>query len=220
MGAPVPYPAPVRSQLRLVGAVSAVLATALVLAIVLGAGHGGSSRPSAGQSASFDGAAFPAGLRAKNFALTDQYGRNVSLSAYRGRVVALAFLSPGCRTCALVAQQVRGALDELESHPPAKPGVKVVFVSTDPEAPHARVGGFLNEASLSGRVEYLTGSPAQLRPVWHAYGVPPPSASKTASEAAVMVILIDRSGAERVGFGVEQVTPESLTHDIRLLEAE
>jgi hypothetical protein len=31
--------------------------------------------------------------------------------------------------------------------------------------------------------------------------------------------LIDRNGFERVGFGLEQITPEGLAHDIRLLEA-
>jgi len=33
------------------------------------------------------------------------------------------------------------------------------------------------------------------------------------------VLLIDRKGTERVGFGLEQITPESLAHDIRLLAA-
>lgn len=214
--------------LRLVlPAASLLFALILVLAIVLGDSPGGSSSHSATQSGGFDGAAFPAGVRAHDFTLSDQRGRSVSLSAYRGEVVALAFLSSDCRACVLVAQQVRGALDELEatpgSHTSGSSGVldvQPIFVSTDPSADaHARVERFLEQTSLSGRVEYLTGTPAQLRPVWHAYGIPPASAGKAASEAATTVLLIDRSGAERVGFGLEQITPEGLAHDIRLLRA-
>jgi hypothetical protein len=43
------------------------------------------------------------------------------------------------------------------------------------------------------------------------------SAGKSASEAATTVLLIGRTGAERDAFGLEQLTPESLAHDIRLL---
>jgi cytochrome oxidase Cu insertion factor (SCO1/SenC/PrrC family) len=165
------------------------------------------------------------GVRARDFTLEDEQGRRVSLSAYRGQVVALVFLpvsvgvSPGCRTCLLVAQQVRGALDELESHPPAKPDVKTIFVSSKMAAPRVRVGRLFRETSLTGRVEYLTGTTTELRPVWRAYRILPASAGKAASEAAVTVLLIDRNGFERVGFGLEQITPEGLAHDIRLLEA-
>jgi cytochrome oxidase Cu insertion factor (SCO1/SenC/PrrC family) len=217
---------PVRPQLRFVLPVaSALLALILALAILLGHSSGGPSGGSTStgaqrSSGGFDGAVFPSGVRAHDFTLSDQHGRSVSLSAYRGRVVALAFLSSDCRACVLVAQQVRGALDELESHPPVAPGVQTIFVSTDPttDTP-ASVSRFLSQTSLTDRVEYLTGTTARLRPVWHAYGIAPTSEGKAASEAATTVLLIDRGGAERVGFGLEQITPESLAHDIRLLRA-
>lgn len=203
----------VRPQLRFVlPAVSAALAIVLVLAIVLG----GPSSHTASQNGGFDGAAFPPGVPANDFTLSDQRGRSVSLSAYRGQVVALAFLSSDCRTCTLVAQQVRGALDELG----ATPAVRTIFVTTDPKADTpANVGRFLSQTSLTGRVEYLTGTSARLRPVWHAYGIPPVNAGRPASEAATTVLLIDRAGTERVGFGLEQITPEGIAHDIRLLQA-
>lgn len=211
---------PVRPRLRFIlPAVSALLAIALVLAIALGghSGQSGPTTPSANQNGAFDGAAFPGGVRAHDFTLTDQHGRKVSLSSYRGQVVALAFLSADCRTCVLVAQQMRGALDELG----ATSGVRVVFVeSSAPRAgAHARVGHLLAQTSLTRRVEYLTGTEAQLQPVWRAYRIAPLSAGDTAAEAAIAVLLIDRQGMERVGFGLEQMTPEGLTHDIRLLQA-
>jgi protein SCO1 len=212
-----------RPPLRLVlPAASALLALILVLAILLG----GSSGNSTSHKGSFAGAAFPPGVRAHGFTLSDQHRRRVSLSAYRGRVVALAFLSSSCRACVLVAQQVRGALDELKTlgdtsragSAGAARGVQTIFVSTDPKADTpARVSRFLSQTSLTGRIEYLTGTSAQLRGVWRAYGIAPASAGRPASEAATTVLLIDRSGAKRVGFDLEQITPEGLAHDIRLL---
>jgi cytochrome oxidase Cu insertion factor (SCO1/SenC/PrrC family) len=211
----VPVPHPFRLVLALA---SALLALILLLAIVLGSSKSSPTGPGAGtgsRSGGFEGAVFPAGVHAHAFTLSDQLGRSISLSAYRGQVVVLTFLSSDCRTCVLVAQQVRGALDELG----AAPDVHAIFVSTDPRADtRARVARFLEETSLSGRVGYLTGSTARLRPVWHAYHVAPAGAGKQASEAAITVLLIDRHGGERVGFGLEQVTPESLAHDIRALE--
>jgi len=205
----------VRLKLRLVPpAFVVVLTIALVVTIVFGHERGGSGEPSS-PSAGFDGAVFPPGVRAHDFTLTNQRGQRVSLSSYRGRVVMLAFMFSNCHTCVLVANQVRGALDELEGSPhPA-----TLIVSTDPRADtHKSVSHFLDETSLSGQVEYLTGTPKELQPVWRAYAISPVSAGKTAAEAGITVLLIDHEGIERVGFEVEQITPEGLAHDIRLLE--
>ncbi|MFZ2114787.1 MAG: SCO family protein [Solirubrobacteraceae bacterium] len=201
-------------------AVCAILAVALALAIIFGDGHSGSSTSSstsnANHNGNFDGAAFPPGVRGHDFTLTNQRGQRVSLSAYRGKVVVLAFLFSKCRTCVLVADQVRGALDEVEG----TRGVATIFVSTDPQADtRASVSRFLSETSLSGHVEYLTGTYQELQPIWKAYAIPPVSAGKYASEEGSTVLLIDHNGSERVGFGLEQITPESLAHDIRLLAA-
>jgi protein SCO1/2 len=210
----------VRYQPRFVlPAISAILAIGLVLVIALDNGHGGSSprtgAPNANHNnASLDGAAFPSGVRAHDFTLTNQHGRRVSLSAYRGKTVVLAFLFSECRTCVLVADQVRAALDEIEG----ARGFAAIFVSTDPQADtRASVNRFLGETSLRGRVEYLTGTTEELKPIWKGYSIPPVSAGKYASEEGSTVLLIDHNGIERVGFGLEQITPESLAHDMRLL---
>lgn len=195
-------------------AVSSILAIVLVAAIVFGAGKGDSSDKSDVHSGDFDGAVFPPDVRAHDFTLANQHGQRVSLSSYRGRVVMLAFMFSNCQTCVLVANQVRGALDELEG----SPHPTTLIVSTDPRADtRASVSRFLDETSLSGQVEYLTGTPKELAPVWRAYAISPVSAGKTAAEAGIAVLLIDRKGIERVGFEVEQITPEGLSHDIRLL---
>jgi protein SCO1/2 len=139
----------------------------------------------------------------------------VSLADLRGGVTMLAFLSTNCAPgCVLVAQQIRGALDELS------PAPAVLLVSVDPAADTpARVARFLARVSLTGRVHFLSGPASALGPIWRAYGVRTPSAGRSAFEQSLEVRLIDRSGHERVIFGLEQLTPEGLAHDVRKLGA-
>jgi protein SCO1/2 len=204
---------------------AALAATALALAALAGCSTGGSGGTSTAASAGgpsatgFDGALLPGGLRPYAFTLTDQYGRRVSLRALRGRVVVLAFLYTSSTTTApLIAQQIRGALDELEPH---TSGVSALAVSVDPAADTpAHVRAFLRASALTGRLAYLTGSLAQLRPIWRAYHVVPASAGPRAYEESASVVLLDRAGAARVEFPLEELTPEALAHDVRKLESE
>jgi protein SCO1 len=178
---------------------------------VIACGSGSAVHPATGTG--FAGAALPASLPAHDFTLADQAGHRVSLAGYRGQVVILAFLSSTCgATCNLIAQQIRGALDELPRPVP------VLFVSVDPRADTgARVRRFLERVALSGRARYLSGSPAVLKPIWRAYGIVPLTSDRAAFERAASVLLLDRNGRERVIFGVEQLTPEGVAHDVRKL---
>jgi cytochrome oxidase Cu insertion factor (SCO1/SenC/PrrC family) len=128
-------------------------------------------------------------------------------------VTVLAFLSSTCgAACTLIAQQVRGALDEL-AHP-----VPVLLISVDPSGDTpASVARFLARVSLAGRARFLTGPRAALEATWREYGVHPLSSGRSAFERSATVALLDRDGRERVLFGVEQLTPEGLAHDIRAL---
>jgi protein SCO1 len=201
---------------------------AIALAVALGGCSGGSSpagsssstgvgaSTSAASSSGFDGAALPAGS-AHGFTLADltDNGRTVSLSQYRGQVVVLAFLYSTCGApCVVIAQQIRGALGEL-----ARP-VPVLLVSADPAADTpARVRSFLAQVSLTGRAQWLTGSLAELRAVWHGYGITPASAGGAAFANSASVFLLDRAGRKRVLFQSEELTPEGLAHDIRKLQS-
>ncbi len=203
-----------------------MLSAAVAAAILLvGCGDAGSSSTqrassAAGETAFDGGAALPGEVPAPGFTLTDQHGRSVSLAEYRGRVVVLTFLYSTCGApCELIAQQIRGALDELaEGH--ARPPV-VLIVSADPAADTpTRIAGFLGEVSLSGRVRYLTGTPSQLRAVWRAYRVKPASAGRATFDEYASVLLIDRRGDERVLFQSEQLTPEGISHDVGKLDGD
>jgi protein SCO1 len=194
----------------------AALAAVVLAASIAGCGGSPSSPSSSSENAGasgFDGAALPAGVVAPPFALTDQRGRRVSLASYRGHVAIVAFVFSTCgATCVVIAEQIRGALDELP-HP-----VPVLLVSADPRADTpASVRRFLAHVSLSGRVSYLSGSPAQLRPVWRAFRVTPAAADRAAFNRSAAVFVIDRSGHERVIYQLEQLTPEGLAHDVRKL---
>jgi len=206
-------------------AIATVLVLAFSLAVILdrpatrsAAGTsttGPSSAENARSSSGFDGALLPGGASAPDFTLTDQRGRRVSLGQYRGQVTILTFLSSACQpTCPLIAQQIRGALDELGRNP-----VPVLIVSADPAADTpAAVRRFLGEAALDGRADYLTGTLSELQAVWRAYGIVPSLLGDANSPHAASVLLIDRAGQKRDLFQVEQLTPEALTHDIRKLD--
>jgi protein SCO1 len=212
----------IRPHILLLGT-AALLAVAIALVAIFAApsSHDNGAPSStadlqAANASGFDGAAIPPSPLAPAFTLTDQDDRSVSLSSLRGHVAVLAFLYSTCgATCILIAQQIRGALDELP-HP-----VPVLFVSADPAADTpASVARFLAEVSLTGRVRYLTGSTAQLRPIWRAYRVHPASAGRARFDKYAFLLLLDARGRERVLFEPEVLTPEALAHDIRKLQSE
>jgi protein SCO1/2 len=202
------------APLALAAAASLALIAVAILAVSSGRGPSAHSSASpAGSESGFYGAVLPTSTPVRDFTLLDQSGRPVALSRYRGQVTILAFLYSTCgATCILIAQQIRGALNEL-AHP-----VPVLFVTADPgvDTP-ARVARFLGQVSLSGRVQYLTGPRAALDHVWLEYGVTPATRGRDAFDRSPSVILLDRSGRERIIFGLEQLTPEGIAGDVRKL---
>jgi protein SCO1 len=204
--------------LALAALATIVLAGVLVAVLTRSSGSGpssaGSFASSTDRESGFDGAPYPQGIAAPDFTLSNQYGRTVSLGEYRGRVVILTFLYSTCGgTCIVIAEQIRGALDELGAEHARVPAV--LIVSADPAADSpAHVRSFLSEVSLSGRVQYLSGSRAQLRSVWRAYGIKPASVGRSKFDEYAPVLLIDPSGEKRVLFESEELTPEGVSHDV------
>src|SRR5919201_962994 len=68
----------------------------------------------------FEGAVLPPGVRAPDFTLRDQDGRPISMRQFRGSPVVVTFLYTRCKnTCPVEAQQIKGALDDLDRPVPA-----------------------------------------------------------------------------------------------------
>jgi protein SCO1/2 len=150
-----------------------------------------------------------------SFALRDQDGNTVRASDLRGRPAVVSFLYTRCRdTCPLIADQVRGALDDL-----GRDDVPFVAVSVDPagDTPDS-ARSFLLRHGLTGRARYLLGTRAQLAPVWRQFGIRPQRSGNTRSDDhSASTVVLDAHGVQRVGFTPDTITPEGVAHDVRAL---
>ncbi len=168
----------------------------------------------ANSGSEFVGPTMPPGLRAANFSLVDQNGHRVTLDRYRGKVVVLTFIHSLCHdTCPFMVEQIKGALNDL---PQGGRGVPAIGVSVDPsEDTVASRRRFLARHQMTDRLAFVNGPMPAMRRVWHAYAMQPVTPK---IDHSTFVILVDKRGLERVGFAADQLTPEGLAHDIRVLQ--
>jgi protein SCO1/2 len=205
------------------GAIAALFATAVVALVVVilaarGISDAGTTQVTTtghatGQSSLFEGATLPAGVRAPDFRLRDQHGRRVTMKEYRGRPVIVTFLYSHCHdTCPIQAQQIKGALDQLGHDVPA------LAISVDParDTPGS-VDRFDAEQGVGNRLRWVLGRESQLRPLWEGYHT---TSQLPSQEHLARLVLVDKRGLQRIGYPSQQVTPERLAHDIRVLEKE
>jgi protein SCO1/2 len=175
---------------------------------------------------------------APDFALTDQLGRPQQLSQLRGKPVALTFLYTNCPdVCPVIAANLHQAYRQLGDQGSR---VALVAVSVDPEHDTLdQVRQFSDRRSLTDEWYFLIGQRPQLEQVWKSYGIVSrtvdgngrpvsPSvqndlrglpAQPAEVEHAAPVFLIDKTGALRAMLPVD-VTPDTLTTDLRILLAE
>jgi cytochrome oxidase Cu insertion factor (SCO1/SenC/PrrC family)/thiol-disulfide isomerase/thioredoxin len=107
---------------------------------------------------------------APDFTLTDQFGRSVSLSSYRGKVVILAFNDPVCTTvCPLTTTAMVEAKSLLGN---AASRVQLLGVAANPTATAVRwVRAYSQVHQMTSRWHFLTGPLPRLKRVWKAYGI-------------------------------------------------
>ena len=178
-----------------------ICAAAGVLGVWLASAH--EEAPAAG----WQGAVRPPGTHLPDFALTNQDGKPVTGASLRGRPVVVAFVYSTCRDiCPAQVQSIRGALDDLGHD------VRVIGVSVDPanDTP-SRARTFLLQQSMTGRMDFLLGTRAQLAPVWKAFGIAPQTKGRDHSSYTVIV---DAQGRQRIGFPQSELTPSRLASDL------
>jgi cytochrome oxidase Cu insertion factor (SCO1/SenC/PrrC family) len=155
-------------------------AAAAVLGLAACGGSSGSSSaagqasPAANAQAAADNPNLDTGSSmsgaAPDFRLTNQFGQPVSLSAFRGKVVILAFTDSECTTiCPLTTASMVAAKDLLGQ---AGNQVQLLGIDANPEATsrsdvlaYSQVHGMVNQW------DFLTGSLPQLQAAWKKYNV-------------------------------------------------
>lgn len=137
---------------------------------------------------------------APDFDLTNQRGESVTLSDFRGRVVALTFMDSQCQDiCPLTAVELRRVSQALGDE-----ANTVVFIGVNANV-QANAVADVAAATQEWRLDeipnwhFLTGNTSQLEPVWNAYNVevmPPVEETGNLSHSPG-VYLIDQTGQQR-----------------------
>jgi protein SCO1/2 len=152
-------------------------------------------------------------VTAPAFALRDQAGQLTGPSRLHGHWYVVAFLYTHCPdVCPIIASNLGVALRRL-------PDLRVLAVSVDPknDTP-ASVKAFLRAHNLSTRFRYVTGTHAQLAPVWARYHVAAVAGPERAVSHSAFEFLVDPQGRERVLFDA-QVQATDVSAAIKKLTA-
>jgi protein SCO1/2 len=150
-------------------------------------------------------------VAAPSFALHDQDGHSIGPRSMRGHWFVVAFLYTHCPdVCPLIASNLGVALRHL-------PGLRVLAISVDPknDTP-ASVRSFLRAHRLPSRFRYVTGTRAQLAPVWARYHVAAVGGPRQIVSHSAFELLVDPAGEERVLYGA-QVQATDILGDVKKL---
>src|SRR5579871_840890 len=108
--------------------------------------------------------------QAPDFTLTNQFGQQMSLSKFRGKVVLLGFEDSECTTvCPLTTQSMVLAKELL-----GKAGSSVQLLGVDANPDAVKVSDVLDYSRVHAMInqwDFLTGSLAQLKAVWKSYDI-------------------------------------------------
>jgi protein SCO1/2 len=194
-------------------------ALAVLLACVSGCGGGDAVAPqpkaTAAARSPFAGHELRGPASAADFALRDQHGRLIRLSAQRGKLVLVTFLYTHCTDiCPIIASQLNLALHQMYHQ---RSSVRVLAVSVDPvgDTPDS-VRAYVREHGLLPEFHYLIGSRSQLARIWQAYNVTVLQRNPESVGHSGYIYLLDRRGKPRVFYSAK-ATGAQVTHDLRLL---
>jgi protein SCO1/2 len=136
-------------------------------------------------------------VTAPDFRLTDQFGKQVSLSQFKGKPVIVTFLYTHCPdVCPLIANQLHTTMLDLGKDAQK---VGVLAISVDPKRDTiAAAMAFSQEHQMTSYWHFLVGTEAQLSPVWTAYAIGAQQDKATTSMHTAVLYVIDKEGHERV----------------------
>jgi protein SCO1/2 len=218
-------PRPRRVSRRLIaGLAAATVVLGVVLYLVIPGGSGAPPLPggarAGGPSGGYRGQVLTPVRPAPATVLRDSLGRTVDLARYRGRALLVTFLYTHCPdVCPLIAAKLGAVRARLGTA--AARRVALVAISVDPggDTPQT-AAAFLRAHALTGQMEYLLGSPAQLGRVWAAWNV---GSQRDAGRPdlvahSALVYGITAHGALATVYD-PQFDPATVVHDVPLLAA-
>lgn len=155
------------------------------------------------------------GVPAHTFHLTDQFGKQVTLSQFAGKPVVLTFMYTHCPdVCPLMAEKLHSVMLDLG---PDAGRIAVIAISVDPKGD--TVAAALNFSQVHRMVQYwhfLVGTQTELAPVWSAYAIDAQTQTATNSMHTAVLFVIDQQGRERVLLD-QDFTPAQLTSNLKTL---
>ena len=208
---------------RLASRLSVVtLALLVVLVVAIYSLHSNTSAPAATtpgiQDSGLQGTDLDSTL-APDFRLKDQFGKQISLSQFKGSPTVVTFLYTHCPdVCPLVADKLHMVEQTLGKD---APHVAILAVSMDPEGDSVSAAlNFSKTHKLVNSWHFLVGTLNQLSPVWSSYTVDAQAATSSGIVThSTFVYVIDKQGRERVLLDNDFTTLQ-LTSDLKVLLTE
>jgi protein SCO1/2 len=150
--------------------------------------------------------------------LTNSLGEAVDLSQFKGKAVLLTFIYTHCPdVCPLIVSHLKTAQAELGAK--AK-DMQIVAVSTDPRGDTPKtVTAFLEEHGMTGKMDYLIGTRAELGKVWKDWNIVanPAKSGRDLVEHSALIYGIAADGDVTTLYPAN-FQPAQIVHDVPLLE--
>ena len=174
------------------------------------------------KSASFLGNELSPPKPSPSLSLRNYLGQRVNISQYRGKALLVTFIYDHCPDiCPLIVANLRVAQNLMGPKTAAK--AKIVAVSVDPRGDTPKtVTAFLKVHEMTGRMQYLIGSPKELGHVWQKWGV---GSERDAGQPDIvnhsaLVYGITASGELKTVYIGSSFKPSEIAHDVPLLASQ
>ena len=157
------------------------------------------------------------GKPAPDVKLVNQFGQQMSLSQFRGRVVMLSFEDSECTTvCPLTTQSMVLAKELL-----GKAGTSVQLLGVDANPDAIKVADVMDYSRVHGMInqwDFLTGSLTQLRSVWKAYNIDVQIESGQIDHTPALYLIDEQGRLQKVY--LTQMAYSSVTQSAQVLATE